>query len=57
MKRRNISITEKYQMLKKMEEIQRTEKSIADECAVKKNAMPTCITNKKKTWKRTNLVR
>ena len=44
-------------MLKKMEEIQRTEKSIADECAVKKNAMPTCITNKKKTWKRTNLVR
>ena len=56
MKRRNISITEKYQMLKKMEEIQRTEKSIADECGVKKNAMPTCH-KQKKTWKRTNLVR
>lgn len=48
MKRRNISITEKYKALKKIEEGQRTKKSIAEEYGVKKNTISTWIANKTK---------
>ena len=47
MKRVNISITEKYKLLQKIEEGKRT-KSVAEEYNVKKNAILAWITNRTK---------
>ena len=48
MKRVNISITEKYKALPKIEEGKSTKKSIAEEYGVKKNTISTWIANKRK---------
>ena len=48
MKRVNISITEKYKALQKIEEGKSTKKSIAKEYGVKKNTISTWIANKRK---------
>ena len=48
MKRVNISITEKYKALQKIEEGKSTKKSIAKEYGVKKNTISTRIANKRK---------
>ena len=47
MKRRNISIAEKYKALEKIEEGKSTKKSVADEYGVKKNNISTWIANKR----------
>ena len=48
MKRVNISITEKYNALQKIEVGKSTKKSVAVEYGVKKNTISTWITNKRK---------
>ena len=48
MKRVNISITEKYKALQKMEEGRSTKKSVAEEYGVKRNTISTWIAKKKK---------
>ena len=48
MKRVNISITEKYKALQKIEEGKSMKKSIAEEYGVKKNTISTWIANKRK---------
>ena len=49
-KRVNISITEKYRTLQKIEEEKSTKKSVAEEYVVKKNTISTWIANKRKTF-------
>ena len=51
MKRVNISITEKYKALQKIEEGKSTKKSVAEEYGVKKNTISTWILNKRKIFK------
>ena len=50
MKRVNISITEKYKALQKIEEGKSTKKSVAKEYGVKKNTISTWIVNKRKLF-------
>ena len=50
MKRINISITEKYKALQKIEEGKSTKKNVAEEYGVKKNTISTWIPNKRKIF-------
>ena len=50
MKRVNISITEKYKALQKIEEGKSTKKSVAEEYGVKKNTSSIWIANKRKVF-------
>ena len=50
MKRKNISIKEKYQAFKKIEDGNKTKKSIADEYGVAKNTLSTWISNNNKIF-------
>ena len=50
MKTVNISITEKYKALQKIEEGKSTKKSVAEEYGVKKNTIFTWIVNKRKIF-------
>ena len=50
LKRVNISITEKYKALQKIEEGKSTKKSVAEEYGVKKNTISTWIGNKRKIF-------
>ena len=50
MKRVNISITEKYKALQKIEEGKSTKKSVAQEYGIKKNTISTWIANERKIF-------
>ena len=50
MKRINISLTEKYKALQKIEKGKSTKKSVAEENGVKKNTISTWIVNKRKNF-------
>ena len=50
MKRVNISITEKYKALQKIEEGKSTNKSVPEEYSLKKNAISTWTANKRKIF-------
>ena len=50
MKRVNISVTEKYKTLQKIEEGKSTKKSVEEEYIVKKNIIFTWIANKRKIF-------
>ena len=51
MKRTNISLTEKYKALQKIEEEKSTNESVAEEYGLKKNTISTWIANKRKIFK------
>ena len=50
MKRVNISVTEKYKALQKIEEGKSMKKNVAEEYGVKKNTISTSLTNKRKIF-------
>ena len=50
MKRVNISVTEKYKALQKIEEGKSTKKSVAEKHRVKKNTISTWIADKRKIF-------